>query len=695
MKSIRVFSWIIICFFLVITFYIYKAWFFPGFITAGDFWPTYKELYGNSALVPSVWNPLLKNGFGGNASFLLWNYFFFSVPMIIGKYVSVNFEILERAAYFFPYLFLSILSAFIWVRYFFKNILSQVLGVFIYTLNTYILMVVLGGQLGIAFAYAVAPLTMVAFLAVFEQIYLSAKKQVFSKQLLHKTILAGLALAFQINFDLRIAYVTSLGMILILLLKAFYNRAGNIPVKIVMLRYFSILGAFCIAILLHAFWIVPFSFQGKTDALKTVGDAYTSLQSVRFFSFTNFYQALSLLHPNWPENIFGKVSFMKPEFLLIPILGFSSLFVLDKKYKNIPYIIGLFLLVCLGSFLAKGANAPFGEFYLWCFTYIPGFFLFRDSMKFYLLVSLAYAILIPYLLEQLFTVKKRFTLSVVSYSIVFLYLSFLIFPAINGNLNGISKTTQVPNEYIKLKDRLIADKTFSRVLWIPDRQRFEFSSDMHPAVSAQTLFNTTDRKKLLAIIQGKQKGYENIQQRLINLKIGYIVVPYDSEKEIFLTDRKYDNSYANYIRKAVGSISWLEKESGFKNLVFYKLAGKTAKFTSEKNEPVQYTKQTLTSYRINISSRKTIIYAESYDPGWIAEKGNITIASKPTQHLFNSFSLAPGDYEVSYQPQMYLLIGVCISSVTLFMSVLLIIFTNYSRIKGKYLYYSIRIKREL
>ena len=34
--------------------------------------------------------------------------------------------------------------------------------------------------------------------------------------------------------------------------------------------------------------------------------------------------ALSLLHPNWPENLFGKVYFLQPEFLILPILAFSA-----------------------------------------------------------------------------------------------------------------------------------------------------------------------------------------------------------------------------------------------------------------------------------------------------------------------------------------------------------------------------------
>ncbi len=47
---------------------------------------------------------------------------------------------------------------------------------------------------------------------------------------------------------------------------------------------------------------------------------------LHFLSFADFSHTLAFLHPNWPENLFGKVYFLQPEFLLLPVIAFSALF---------------------------------------------------------------------------------------------------------------------------------------------------------------------------------------------------------------------------------------------------------------------------------------------------------------------------------------------------------------------------------
>ena len=74
------------------------------------------------------------------------------------------------------------------------------------------------------------------------------------------------------------------------------------------------------------------------------------------------------------------------------------IFFLKSNKRKIVFFAFLGL---TGSFLAKGMNGPFGEAYAFLFKYFPGFVMFRDPTKWYLLVILSYSILIPFVLSQI------------------------------------------------------------------------------------------------------------------------------------------------------------------------------------------------------------------------------------------------------------------------------------------------------
>ncbi len=82
--------------------------------------------------------------------------------------------------------------------------------------------------------------------------------------------------------------------------------------------------------------------------MEDVGSNVTSVAAVQFFSFAKLDNAIALLHPNWPENIFGKVSFFRSEFLLLPIIAFSPLlFLFRTKIKKKEHSTVLFfILLC-------------------------------------------------------------------------------------------------------------------------------------------------------------------------------------------------------------------------------------------------------------------------------------------------------------------------------------------------------------
>jgi len=78
-------------------------------------------------------------------------------------------------------------------------------------------------------------------------------------------------------------------------------------------------------------------------------------------TYSKFENTISLLQPNWPENIFGKAYFMRPEFLILPMLAFSALLFIHKAQKEKRELIVFFVIIgLLGAFLAKGRDCQAG-----------------------------------------------------------------------------------------------------------------------------------------------------------------------------------------------------------------------------------------------------------------------------------------------------------------------------------------------
>jgi len=282
----------------------------------------------------------------------------------------------------------------------------------------------------------------------------------------------GLLLSLLIVFDLRYAYLIMGAVCIYAALKlkrlVSYIHVIFLPV--------------CIAVLVHAFWILPTVRTGIGSA--GMGEPFTSPGMLQFLSFADLPHAIALLHPNWPENLFGKVYFLQPEFLIIPILAFAALFLI-RELKTKKHIVFLSVLSLIGAFFAKGINPPIPELFAWCFSHIPGFVMFRDPTKFYLFTAIGYSVLIPFVISQIATHMK--SMKWLPYAACMLFWCFTIRPLFLGTLSGNFKPKEISAEYVRLKDALVADVTPSRSLWIPGKEKFAYASDTHPALTADVL----------------------------------------------------------------------------------------------------------------------------------------------------------------------------------------------------------------
>lgn len=376
--------------YLLVILIIFRPWFSQDLLSGGDWIYLFPKAI--EEITPfSAWDSTF-NGMGQSIIPTLWHQSYSFTALKAGSILP--WFLYERIFWFIPYIVFSSFSSYLLFNRIFRNKFLSLFSSFIYLINTYSLMLVSGGQMGVALAYSFFP-----FLAYF---YLRTIKE---RLLIRNSLICGLALSLLIVFDLRIGYVSQVFVgLLVIWVTVFNRRFRDFPA--VIFYIFIIPGI--LTILLHAFWLLPLVILGQNPT-ESFAKIYSTIEAVKFFSFANFENSFSLLHPNWPENIFGKTYFMRPEFILLPILAFSSLLFLNK-FKNLKekrYVLFFSLLGLIGAFLAKGANEPFGEIYIWLFENFPGFVMFRDPTKWYVLIAISYSILIPYSIEKIYILLKE------------------------------------------------------------------------------------------------------------------------------------------------------------------------------------------------------------------------------------------------------------------------------------------------
>jgi len=121
---------------------------------------------------------------------------------------------------------------------------------------------------------------------------------------------------------------------------------------------------------LNAFWILP-AMLTQTTLVKPTLQVGGWLD---YLSIADFPKTLSLLSPGWPENIFGKTFLMKPEFLILPLLAFSSLwFIGEIKNLRIRKTVMFFALISLRVvFWPRVSSCLLGVSIAGCSPWFPG-----------------------------------------------------------------------------------------------------------------------------------------------------------------------------------------------------------------------------------------------------------------------------------------------------------------------------------
>lgn len=425
-----------VLFLLIPALIVFSPLFLSGPLAWGDapyFFPEALKELTNGAF---VWTQRGIN-FGG-VNLLLWISPVMYLYGLLGSVLNLGNDLTIRLIFYFPSLGLSLIGPYLLARHLKFSRLSGFFASFVFVYNTYYLLLIDGGQVGVAVAYGLSPFVILVLSRFLDSISLKT------------FLIALLVLMLQIVFDPRIAIICVLTFILLKPCRALLK----------------IMPFIIAAVILSSFWLIPlFGISINTPSL-----------FVSSLNLSSLLNSLFIFAPHWPGNIFGKVVAPYFYFALVPVLVFGSL--IFRKNKKVFYYAFLFLIF---AFLAKGTTPPLGGIYNLFITNLPLGSAFRDESKFFIPLILFGGILIGETVDVLKTKIKIFPV------LIYLYLLFLIYPALLGKLNFNLGSRKVENSFETIHQKLNSDSGNFRTLWFPEKHPLAFEVSEKAAISARDL----------------------------------------------------------------------------------------------------------------------------------------------------------------------------------------------------------------
>lgn len=538
---------------IIILAVVYWQWWLPGPKVANDFPFVSSSAFKSFMRIPQAWSEYGAEGLGEYSVHTLWSWPFVFISSLFAK-LGLSFILLERFLIMIPFLILGI-----WAMWKFGEDLklsnpAKFIAALFYLTNSYILLVLDGGQLTIGLAYAFFPISL---LAIKRSIYGSLKNK----------ILAGFSVWVIGFFDFRFIYM----LILLCLIYFFYELLflkGKWSDWIKNWLKTGLISGL-IVISLNVYWLIPII------KVPISNDTYSKLIQTDFTSFIYLGHSMLMLAPHWFKNLFGVVTPLRFEFIFITALVFLAP-ILRPKDK----VVGFWLVVAIVSiFLAKGTSDPFGEVYQWLYFNIPGFSLFRDSTKFFFLLSISYAVLIGISVYEILKKVRNFrVVNMIILSLLAFYFIVIISPVWTGKMTGTFSRQPLEKDYQKLYQFLEIDKQFSRIFWIPSIPPLGPLNPKHPSVEAARLVQ--ERPFALGTI-GTYETFNFLREapymgEIFDVAgIGYVVYPpLDPRRD----NLHPDNSLYYYLFSSqLSALPWLDKVEGL-TIPLWKVKSKQDKF---------------------------------------------------------------------------------------------------------------------
>jgi len=464
-------------------------------------------------------------------------------------YVGMSYAINERLIHLWPAVLFAIFGSYFLVKHIFNDRATAILGAIVYAANTYYL-ALLTGHLTLAGAYAFAPLVILFYL-----------KAIGSRDIV-QVVLCAVTFAISGAYEPRSATILA-GILILLAIYHFffiYMPKHKLTVWSVAKTFGLYAAPLVLFGLMNVYWLLGLKYAGGAAA--GGGVIESSLFGNEFF---NISETLTLLHPFWSGGVIEPFILHQIPFYfwLIPIAAITG-FAVNRRSRVILFfmIIGI-----LGILLSKQSDGPFPSLYYWLFKNVPGFNLFREASKFYILITLSYAILIPSLFWY---VKRKYHKKYLTIG-VFAALSMLFLPNLipvsSSKIGATFADRKMPSQYEEVNN-MLNDSSYDRILWVPQKSRWGLASATHPTVSASKLLsdswkdldgsyvennNATTTDEIMSMLQ---QNYMPVM--MSNGAIRYIVVPM---RDVANSDNFYRsyNDDPELFNKVLASSPYLKK----------------------------------------------------------------------------------------------------------------------------------------
>ncbi|KKQ75701.1 MAG: hypothetical protein US96_C0006G0013 [Candidatus Woesebacteria bacterium GW2011_GWB1_38_5b] len=486
---------------------------------ANDYPYYYLEAAKDLLDIPRAWSERGNSGLGEFKLNTLWawpqNIF---VGFLSNLGIKFNLILLIIIIFIVALAFFSIYKL---LKYFKINKHGCLAGSLFYIFNTYIILLVDGGQIGIALAYAILPL-----------VYLVSIKSFNGNSI--DRIKAGILVGILGYFDFRFIYL----FLLLVLAKLVYDFIfGSRNFKQIIVS-FIVWGA--VGLLMHFYWLLAF-IEVRDLGLSA---SYLSSSQLKGFSFAGLKHAILFYQPHWYQNIFGQVAPVNRFFLIVPALAFFVPALTVNRKKLFWILVSLLSIIFI-----KGTNPPLGFLYTFAFETIPGFSLFRDPTKFFVLLAISYSVLIGFTFSKL---NRKFLI------LIFIYLIFLLRPVYLGEMTGILGAYRNGHTYGEVQAKF---EESGRVMWIPTRHPLGFSSPKNPVVELNDLVG---RRPFAVGVVGKYETSNFLREAdymgdLLDISgIKYVVYPFPDERREKLGSD--DLAYYHYFSKQLERQKWVSRK---------------------------------------------------------------------------------------------------------------------------------------
>ncbi len=624
-------SILVLGFFLILVF-LYRVWIFSdGILTFGDWYYFFPESLISSRM--SYFNIWVSDFNLGRVVISMGQAPMWGAYGFIYNLFNLPYEFSLKIFHLFPIIFITPISIFILLNSLFKNNSSKFLGVIIYSFNTYFL-TLQTGHLTLLVVFSLLPLIIYLFIESLDK-----------KRVLYSFI-CGMLLSIGGYYEPRIVYI-----ILFILFVYYIFTLFIIKKTLKNIFEYSYLALIPILIYLafNLYWIIPLFNTGNVLS--------NEIFSRELFGneFLKLRNALTLYHPFWSSNGPEIFSINNPPiyYWLVPLFAILGLL----KNINNKKIIFFGILSIFGILLTKQSSAPFAGLYLWLFENFPGFNAFREASKFFSLIAISYAVLIPSFFDKAkFKNKYIFLILFSALSLIFIYN---LKPLVIGSMGTMFVERTIPNDYQILRNKINSDNEYFRTLWIPNYSRWGTLSNEHPKIGLIELINS-DWRSYLKNINIKEHATEgevmndflkgpDIRNLMSNYSVRYVVIPLEdteNEDNFFEYYGVGRDSYINSVR----NLEFLnEVDLGMKNVLLFENKEYRKHFWTNDipQTEIHIINASPTKYEVmikNIDKSFVLNFSDLYHPNWQVELGNnYIIKSDKSEYGSNSFKI---DYSV-------------------------------------------------